>query len=91
MFKLSIVSVFSVNPLYGLSFEITFGHGISRELQAEIAAIDRLISRARNKPIGDAPRKWCGSMVKPTAVHSMHVYKERPCKDKRGVDLISDG
>ena len=33
---------------------------MSGELQAEIAAIDRLISRARNEPIGDAPRKWCG-------------------------------
>lgn len=28
--------------------------------------------------------------MKPTAVHSTHVYEKRPRKDKRGVDLISD-
>jgi hypothetical protein len=28
--------------------------------------------------------------MKPTAVHSMHLYEARPRKDKRGVDLISD-
>jgi hypothetical protein len=26
-----------------------------------------------------------------TALHSTHVYEVRPRKDKRGVDLISDG
>jgi hypothetical protein len=28
--------------------------------------------------------------MKPTAVHSIHVYEVRPRKDHRGVDLISD-
>jgi len=28
--------------------------------------------------------------LRPTAVHSMHVYEVRPRKDSRGVDLISD-
>ena len=28
--------------------------------------------------------------MKPTAVHSMHIYEVRPRKDKRGVDLISE-
>ena len=29
--------------------------------------------------------------MKPTAVHSIHEYEVRPRKDRRGVDLISDG
>jgi len=29
--------------------------------------------------------------MQPTAVHSVHVYEVRPRKDKRGVDLISEG
>jgi hypothetical protein len=28
--------------------------------------------------------------MKPTALHSTHVYEVRPRKDHRGVDLISD-
>jgi hypothetical protein len=28
--------------------------------------------------------------MKPTIVHSAHVYEVRPREDKRGVDLISD-
>jgi hypothetical protein len=28
--------------------------------------------------------------MKPTAVHSQHIYQVRPDKDKRSVDLISD-
>jgi hypothetical protein len=28
--------------------------------------------------------------MKPTAVHSVHVYEVRPRRDHRGVDLISD-
>jgi hypothetical protein len=28
--------------------------------------------------------------MKPTTVHSMHVYEVRPRNDKRGVDLISE-
>jgi len=28
--------------------------------------------------------------MKPLAVDSVHVYEVRPCKDRRGTDLISD-
>ena len=28
--------------------------------------------------------------MRPTAVHSMHLYEVRPRKDHRGVDLISN-